>query len=400
MRIGYLSILAAPGEPAVSGVPKVSETLLHEFERIPGIEVEAISLIDGLDRPTVCSAGSVRYHYLPCKARGKTLTFYANEVWQLKRQIRSLNVQILHGQPTSEYLLTATGCGRPHVITVHGLVSRERAGLPFGHPGHLTGWIREVLHRRAIRRASNIISISPYVDDYLAGLTRARLWPIPNPIDVEFFGIEPPARSGLRLLCVGIVSDRKNQRLLIEACALLAADGIPFECRLVGVFAPGCERPLRDRVQELRLGGQVTLTGPVSKTDMLRHYAWSNAVVLPSLEETSPLSLIQGMAAGRRVFGADAAGTPRLLEGGRLGQLFPPQGPRGVADCLARAVREPDSAWAVAERAQAVARDRFSPAAVAGLTLETYRQISPEAAGQPRPGGSSAAMAGPRGGTN
>ena len=79
MKICYLSILPKLGNPAGSGVLKVSETLLKEYESIPNVEVHAISLQDGLPKEFSRVSGSVTYHYLPCKSNFKTLTGYLFE---------------------------------------------------------------------------------------------------------------------------------------------------------------------------------------------------------------------------------------------------------------------------------------------------------------------------------
>jgi glycosyltransferase involved in cell wall biosynthesis len=289
--------------------------------------------------------------------------------------VEKLQPDVVHGQPSAEYLLAATGCGRPHVITLHGLVERETAGLARLHPATLAGIIRDRLHRRAAARAANIISISPYVDDWLTGWTRARLWPVPNPIDAEFFTLPPPVPDGLRLLCVGTVSERKNQALLVRACAQLAAAGVDFECRLVGQSSLGAADRLTGEITALRLAGRVVLTGLVSRAELLGHYAWANVVVLPSREETSPLSLIQGMAAGRVVLGADAAGIPQLLAAGQWGGLFPPESDTELATRLQAFARQPAASWQTAVAAQAHARATFEPGAVARRTVAVYREV-------------------------
>ena len=382
MKVAYLSLLPPPGQPASSGVPKVSETLLRAFEDLPDLQVDAVTMVDGMAKAQVDQRGAVTRHYLPCKAHGKTATLYWNEVRRLRREVAKLEPDVVHGQPSSEYLLAATGCGRPHVITLHGLVERETVGLARLHPAYLAGVIRDRLHRRAAKRAAHIISISPYVDTWLAGWARARIWPVPNPIDPEFFTLPPPERSGLRILCVGTVSERKNQALLVRACARLAAAGVDFECRLVGQPAPGVAERLIGEITMLKLAGRVLLTGLVSRAELLEHYAWSNVVALPSREETSPLSLIQAMAGGRCVFGADAAGIPQLLAGGRLGGLFSPESDVELATRLKEFTGNPAAGWQTATAAQAHARATFEPGAVARRTVAVYRAVVGAPAGK------------------
>jgi glycosyltransferase involved in cell wall biosynthesis len=375
MKIAYMSLLASPDQHAVSGVPKVSETLLREFETLPGLSVEAITLVDGLPREITRERGNVRYHYLPCRPKGKTATFYWFERRRLQHFARELKVDLVHGQPSGEYLLAATGCGLPHVITIHGLVFRETAGLPFFNRGRLAGWMREKLQQQAAKRADHIISISPYVDDYLRGWTRGQIHPIANPIDPEFFEIAPPVHAGLRMICVGIVSERKNQELLIRACQLLHQSGIPFECHIVGPFGPGADEKMRRLIAELGLTGKVLLKGKVSRSDLLAEYEWSNAVVLPSREETSPLSLIQGMAGGRCVFGANAAGTPKLLQEGKFGTLFAAENADGLAAELKQFVADATAYWERASAGRDFAHATFKPGIVARRTCEVYQEI-------------------------
>jgi glycosyltransferase involved in cell wall biosynthesis len=378
MKIAFLSVLPPPGQPAVSGVYRVSQTLLRQFESVPGIEVEAITLIDGLSREIVTKDGNVRYHYLPCKKSGKTLTFYCWEIMRLKRRLRMLGVDIVHGQPTSEYLLAATGVNLPHVITIHGLLARESAVLARWQPGWVAAAIREFLNRKAIKRAQHIISISSYVDEYVGALSKGVCWPIPNPIEAGFFKIIPAERNGLRILCVGIISERKNQLWLIEACSELAVAGVPFECRIIGRFSPGYEDVIRKRVAASSASNHISVVGPVEEKELLDHYAWSNAIVLPSREETAPLSLIQGMACRRPVFGARSAGIPRLLGDGIYGTLFPLDHPCSLARQLQRYIQNGDPFWELADRSHVYALKQFDPAMVAMRTIQLYRSIISE----------------------
>ena len=375
MKIAYLSLLAQPDQPAASGVPKVSETLLREFETLPNLQVEAVTLVDGLKKAVTRERGNVRYHYLPCRPKGKTATLYWFEKRRLQKFVRELKVDFVHGQPSGEYLLATTGSGLPNVITIHGLVLREAAGLSFFNRNRLANQVRENLQQKAIRKATHIISISPYVDEYLNGQTRAQIHPVPNPIDPEFFAVAPPSHTGLRIICVGIVSERKNQALLVGACHLLRQKGIPFECHIIGQFSPGADEKIGQLICELELSKYIFVKGKISREDLLAEYNWCNVVALPSREETSPLSLIQGLAAGRCVFGADAAGIPKLLQQEKFGTLFPAKNPEPLAEKLASFTIDPSAYWKRAKAGQTFAHATFKPEMVAHHTFEVYREI-------------------------
>jgi glycosyltransferase involved in cell wall biosynthesis len=376
MRIAYLALLASPDQPATGGVQKVSETLLQQFEKTEeSLSVHALTLTPGLQREERVQRGNVTYHFLPCARRGKLLQMYRREIRLLRRRVWELKVDVVHGQPWAEYMLASVGCGLPSVLTVHGLPQKEASQESLLRHTRMAGLVRELLQGRALRQAQNIISISPYVDDYLRARTHARLWRVPNPIEDEFFDIEPVQRGGLRLLCVGTLSARKNQQLLIAVCARLAAVNVKFGCRIIGADHTGVGERLRRQVKTKKLEDSIEITGPIPKYELLQQYTWSNVVVLPSFEETSPLSLIQAMACGRCVFGAAAAGIPTLLQNGKLGTLFSPVDPDDLAEKLIDFQATPEMYRRKAAAAEAYARATFRARAIADKTLATYRDI-------------------------
>ncbi len=375
MKICYLSLLPKYGEPAGSGVLKVSETLLKEYESIPHVEVHAISLQDGLPEEFSRVSGSVTYHYLPCKPKFKTLSGYFFEKKTLHKKILELSPQLCHAQPTSEYLTTATEWNGPHVITIHGLVLRETKGARLLSRGVLANFIREIYQRQAVNRSQNVISISPYVEEYIQGFASPKIWKIPNPIDHEFFEIQPAVSGSLKIICVGLLSARKNQKTLIQACAILKSLNIPFECHLIGRSAPGASEELNSLIEVNRLQACVKLRGLLSDKDLIAEYAWANTVVLPSLEETAPLSLIQSLCSGRITIGANAAGIPLLLEGGRYGHLFDPTLPISLADTLANISRNVQEHIQTADKQKLELKQIYHPRNVALRTFSVYREI-------------------------
>jgi glycosyltransferase involved in cell wall biosynthesis len=85
---------------------------------------------------------------------------------------------------------------------------------------------------------------------------------------------------------------------------------------------------------ELGLGASVRFLGWRRDLDRVYTDAW--IVALTSLNEGSPVSLIEAMAAGRPVVATCVGGVPDLVEEGVTGHLVPP----GDADALARAMTD------------------------------------------------------------
>ncbi len=375
ITIGYLTDLPEPGKPAFSGVPKVAESFLREFENRPGIRIEAVALVNDLPEPVIVQRGSVTYRHYPCKSAWKTATLFSAEIRMLRRLMKEFSCDLAHGQPTVFNMLAAAGSDLPNVLTVHGLLGRETKGLGRFSKASLQAGVKELMQKSACKRANAIISISPYVNQYLAGWTKAKVWDIPNPIDPEFFEVPPVNPDGLRILCVGSVSIRKNQLLLVNACAALRQRGVEFLCRIIGWIDPVLEPELRQTIRGSGLEASVTLEGKVPASTILEAYSWANVVALPSREETSPLSLIQALAGGRIAIGANEAGTPLLLDNERWGTVFNGTSHDSLAGLLESIAANPAPYCLKATSAAGHARTTFHPSGIADRTLEVYRSL-------------------------
>ena len=116
-------------------------------------------------------------------------------------------------------------------------------------------------------------------------------------------------------LAVGIVgrlTEIKNHRLFLEAAASYekaeAAEGdrTPRKVRFVIIGDGHLRRGLEEHARALGLGGRVIFTG--SRRDPENFYAALDIVALTSLNEGTPLTLIEAMAAARPVITTTVGG--------------------------------------------------------------------------------------------
>jgi len=96
--------------------------------------------------------------------------------------------------------------------------------------------------------------------------------------------------------------------------------------------------------------------------------------VLTSINEGTPVSLIEAMAAGVPVVATSVGGVPDVVEDGVTGLLLPPRQPEAVASAIVSTVMQPDRATAMAVRARQSVRDRFDSARLVQETEAMYRQ--------------------------
>jgi len=125
------------------------------------------------------------------------------------------------------------------------------------------------------------------------------------------------------------------------------------------VVGDGPDRPaLEMEAERLGLGSRARFLG--FRDDLERIYADLDVAVNCSLNEGTPVALIEAMASGVPVLATAVGGTPDLLEEGRLGRLVPPGDPNALACALAESLSGGDDSAEKAALARRSVLQRFS----------------------------------------
>ncbi len=138
-----------------------------------------------------------------------------------------------------------------------------------------------------------------------------------------------------RLLCVGSISPRKAQHLLVTACSYL--DRESFELHFAGndKFDADYAAGLRALINEKNLSGAVRISGELPPEDLAEAYLWADILVHPASWEAFGISIIEGMWYGLPVIASNVAALPELVRDGENGLLTTP----GDAEKLAEAIK-------------------------------------------------------------
>ena len=161
--------------------------------------------------------------------------------------------------------------------------------------------------------------------------------------------------DGVVICCAGTLGQRKNQRLLIEALPLVAAKERVL-CVFVGDGEAAALQALAARAGVL---AHVRFSG--YRADARAIIAASDYLVLPSLSEGQPLSILEAFCDGVPVLASSIPELRELVTDGVTGFLFDPLSARDLANALARA--RGLTAWARSElcdRARAQWQSTFS----------------------------------------
>jgi len=234
--------------------------------------------------------------------------------WKLRNaEVRHLHVH--HGYAAAWIAMTAAQVlGRTYSMTLHGSdlllgasyldVKLERCECCFT--------ISEY-NRNVIRR------LYPLVDDRKLVVQRLG---VPIPVKASARVQDEDLQSCFSLLTVGRLHAVKNHTFLFYACALLREQGQAVHCRVAG---DGPERRrLKDLREHLHLSSEVEFLGAIPHEELGAYYDAADLVVLTSLSEGIPLTLMEAMARGALVLAPAITGIPELVADGETGFLYRP----------------------------------------------------------------------------
>jgi glycosyltransferase involved in cell wall biosynthesis len=136
--------------------------------------------------------------------------------------------------------------------------------------------------------------------------------------------------SDLAFGIVGRLTRQKGHTYALEAFSQISSR-FP-NAKLVIVGSGELEHDLRQFASELNLANQVTFAGFLN--DMPSVYAAIDILVMPSLFEGLPFSLIEAMSMGRPVIASAVNGIPEIVKNGRNGILIPPRSSQALAEAI------------------------------------------------------------------
>lgn len=187
---------------------------------------------------------------------------------------------------------------------------------------------------------------------------------IGNGVDTERFapgdrvaartGLGLPADRPIVLVPARLVRRKGHIDLLAAMPALLAqVPDVLVLCAGGGPLAPllpalACAAGMADHV---------TFLG--HRDDLPDLLAAADVVCLPSRAEGMPLAILEAMAAGRAVVATDVGGVAEAVLAGETGRIVPLRDPTALATALADMLRDDARRAAMAQRARAVAIERF-----------------------------------------
>jgi len=324
--------------------------------------------------------------------------------WRLAQVIRRERPLILHthtakaGAVGRVAALLAGGARPPIVVhTFHGHVLR-------GYFGPLTTFAFRTLERVLAHTTTALVAVSPEVRDDLVALHVAPA----SKFAVVRLGIELGSRVdnddaqrretrrqiGLRedafaIGWVGRMTAVKRTDAVVEALQSLVAQGVDAYVVLVG------DGPDRDHLErhahDLGVIRRCLFLG--YQEDVARFYDAVDVILLPSINEGTPVTVIEALAASRPAVATRVGGVPDVVRDGVDGFLVDSADGDTLAARLAELAADPELRARMGAAGRARVLERYSVERLVSDVDELYRRLlaarglpTPAAAGQPPAG--------------
>lgn len=362
------SFPADPTRPH-GGVQAVCVNLVRALARFEDLDVHVVTTDPACPAPVTTSWQGATIHRLPW--HGKHVLTHATgpDRQRLAAYLLDLAPDVIHAHDF--YGIMTQGLPLPRVFTIHGFIHADTlyAAERFAR---LRAWFWKRAETACWAEQPHIISISPYVREYLKGLTTATIHDIDNPIDARCFQV-PRSEQPQTIFSAALVCPRKNTLGLLQAFALLAGDLPQARLRLAGAFIdPSYEHRVRAFIDGGSLASRVDLLGPVDTDRIREELGKASVFALVSLEEGAPMGVAEAMAAGVPVVTSNRCGMPYMVRDGESGYLVDPTDPHDTADRLRTLLADDTLREQMGCTGRLIAQDRFHPDRVAVRTRQVY----------------------------
>ena len=236
-----------------------------------------------------------------------------------------------------------------------------------------------------LRDAAFIAAISEYNRNHIAKLVgswvRAKTHIVHCGITPAHYQTQAAPRQPdqpLEIVAIGSLQPYKGHKYLVEACAQLRTQNIPFRCRIIGGGEEMAD--LEQRIRDANLEEQVQLLGAKTQDEVAALLPTAHCYVQPSIVTPSgkmegiPVALMEALACGLPVVATHLSGVPELVRPDETGYLVPPADSAALAGALTAVYHHPQHAQTLAAAGRQLVLDQFELSANVRQLAHLFQQ--------------------------
>lgn len=321
--------------PASTAVPRAARRLQDRVVYAPPLRgllgAHAAQLGAGAGAYAAALAATLAGHVRSPRLLAKVVAVWPQTVWFAARARRD-GIAHVHANWATYPAAAAASIAR-------------LTGLSWSFAGHASDIYLDATNLTAkIRGASFVTTCTEDNRRYLTRLAPdARVHTVYHGIDLSAAArVTRTPAADLELLAVGTLRDCKGFDTLLQAVALLRADGVPARLTVIG---DGEDRGMLERqARELGLAEAVVFTGYLPHEELAAHYARATVLVHPARSANHfgiPNVILEAQAARVPVVCTRLPALAELLEDGVSGVYVPEDDARALAATLRALFADP-----------------------------------------------------------
>jgi glycosyltransferase involved in cell wall biosynthesis len=382
MKILMISHIPENLDMITGGVESVTVNLLNGFSNLD-VELTVISFRKEVKKQHIYKfAPNIRIYYYPYNFVRSTkifFTFWGSLI--VFKQVKLLMPDIIHLQGNGSSLLLLLKLRNKNVvITPHADLKGEYLNF--------TTIKKKINHKIVfyieyivMKKFNNFIFISEYLKNILNeqkvfGKINCQAV-IYNPVNPLFLLVKDNEQiNRLNILYIGEISKRKGLIDLIKSMIELKAKGIIYHLNIVGGFNNNIIKNLiTSTIKENGLESQITFLGWLSQKSIAELMDHNGVFVLPSNQESLPMSLIESMSSGKLVIATDVGGISEIVKHEITGYIFKKNDINQLSSILEKLYYDPLLYHSISHNARLYAMDNFSPLMICQKTKYYYSSI-------------------------
>jgi len=295
----------------------------------------------------------------------------------IKKIINTYQPDIIHVQGTGpQLLLLKYSKYKNIVVTQHGIMQEEKK-YQIGLKDTLRFHVKSIIETIYLRKVENIIFISDYNKNLYKDANLKFTTNIYNAINSDFFHKNKSQKALNKILYVGAINKRKGLINVLKALNMLKLRGMYYKLEIIGDFTDkGYEDLIKNYLESSIIIDDIIFHGWQPPRNIIQIMQKNSLFILPSYQETLPVSIAEAMAAGLVVIANDVGGVSEMLIEKHSGFLYTNNNLEELIKILANLYNNPVLVNDISINAQLHAKKHFHHDVVALQTVEFYQKIN------------------------
>lgn len=366
--------------PARGGPTIVMRQLMTSLSRHGATVIVAATDDDGPGRRLPVPLG------VPLPDSGATCWYFPRQTgfysfsWPLTRWLRRriptcdvVHIHALFSYPSAAAAWIARRAGVPYVLRPLGTLA------PWGLSSHrpfLKRLSLALVEKPLLRSAALVQATSEQErGEILAACPACRAVVIPNPVEAPS---ELPARPSRPepevILFLSRIDPKKGLEVLLRAFSQVASAAPRLRLVVAGNGEPGYVASVRRLAASLGAHDRISFEGAVGRERKTQLMAEADLFVLPSRSENFGVAVAEAMAHGLPVLISTDVGIHREVTAAAAGRTAP-CAPEPLAEALREMLANPAGLADMGANGRRLARELYSPEAVARRLLDCYENL-------------------------